>query len=207
MAWVLRGSDLLTQAEARNAAQVVHWDDLTETALCAMTGAISEKIVERCGPVVYETIVDEIHEACGKQYVMADRGPVNEWTLIEESPATVLTLRTFGGAGRSVHAPRWRTTTAPYSGALWRREGGSKAVFLGDVRLAYRAGRCVDTASVPNVFKQAAAIAVRNLFRMTTPSTVQVDEFTVPSIAFPKYALPSSALELLRQETPLLAMS
>ena len=100
-------------------------------------------------------------------------------------------------------AQRGGTPTSIYSGRLSRRSAGGSLVFpVGPeaVRVTYVAGRYVDTASVDPLFKEAAAVMLKNAWRTQEAALQDLGEFDVPAQNFPRFGIPNYVRDMLAEE-------
>lgn len=200
MPYVARVSDLVDEAEARAMVQHKHYGESQQLLLGLMVGALSDQVVDLCGPVVRETVTNEVHTTrYGKRLLHLRRGPITSVTTVQEG-ADTLTAEAWEVAGDYLLEPH-TTGTAAGSGALIRRTSLRDSTWGPNVRVTYVAGRVADTDAVPAVFKEAMQIALRNWWRMEERSLGgQTGEFQAPQLAFPKFALPDAARMALRAE-------
>lgn len=167
--------------------------------------AVSQRLDEACGAVVSRGSVTEYHD--GGVTEIRLKHPASAFASVTEYRGTagvVLTRETVGtepsdGYFAEPHKP----DRALFSGLLVRRSGGMDHRFYrgrGNVAVVYTAGRYATTALVPDRFKEAAVLMLRNLLGASEPSTVEFGEFTVPGGRFPTFAIPKAARELLWDE-------
>lgn len=173
--------------------------------------AVTSRLAEACGPIIALDIEDEVHDGGGSEIWLRYR-PVIEVIDVTEyagTTSTALTIETPGVVpGYGYLLDRFEHDPTLYSGVVRRRAGGSDTPFLSgraNVVFNYRAGRAENTESVPALFKEAAAITLKNWWRTYEASTGNVDEFTVPQQSFPTFAIPKAVREMLEhhwQELP-----
>lgn len=203
MAYVADALDVLSPAEARSAVGI-RSSEMDENLAMAVT-AISRLFDDSFGPVVQRTVTNEVHRGFSET-VTTDLCPVASFTSVIEAWQTVqtaLTEKVFGAADTtdSFWAEPWQTTSAPYSGTLYRIGGGvGGGGFSELVKISYVAGRFASTAVVDRLFKQAAVFALKNAWKAYQDSLAQSGEFTSPFASFPGFALPRASTQLLRGE-------
>jgi hypothetical protein len=184
--------DVLTLAEGKSAVGIGAADTSQDTALAQKITAVSRRLDRLCGPIVQRTVTDEVHPG-GCPSVRVRRWPVASFTTVTEYDATtptVLTLEDFDTQPADGYLPeRWESTpTAVFNGVIWRRTSGCGSWFpFGPeaVKVTYVAGRAANTAAVDAVFKEAAGIALKNLWRTMESATQLLGEFDVPAQNFP----------------------
>lgn len=186
--------DVLTVAESQSAITVTSSNTTIDaTALAAMVTAVSREMDRLCGPIVQYERTDRLDG--GKTDVMTFRRPISSVVSVTEyyfNTPYVLTEEIPGSA-----------TTRQYRlekrhGRLFRRESTYDTYWApgrGNVIVDYVAGRFANTAAVDPQFKQAAKLAVANLWRreygMRGPDAAE---------AGATFGLPNAARDLLRGE-------
>lgn len=184
--------DLLTLAEGKTAVGIASADTSMNTPLEQKITAVSRRIDRLCGPVVVRTYTDEVLPG-GRDSVRVRHWPVSSFTTVTEYDATVaqvLSAEDFDTHPAEAYSPqRWANSpTAVYNGVIWRRKAGLAACFPAGpeaVKVTYVAGRAATTAAVDPVFKEAASIALKNVWRTMESSTQMLGEFDVPAQNFP----------------------
>ena len=184
--------DLISLAEGKSAVGITTGDTSQDTALALKITAVSRRIDRLCGPVVQRTVTDEVHPG-GRPWVQVRRWPVASFTTVTEYDATaptVLTLEDFDTQPTDGFLPeRWESTpTAVFNGKIWRRASGQGCWFpVGPeaVKVTYVAGRAANTAAVDPAFKEAAGIALKNVWRTMEAAVQLVGEFDAPAQNFP----------------------
>ena len=118
--------------------------------------AVSERIDEKCGPVVIRTISNEHHDG-GERSIVPRYRPVSSITTIKEyDGVTATTLTAENLAGGTVTVDEYRID--PVTSWVHRRSNGSAGTFAPTrVILTYAAGRYANTAAVSAKFKEAAS--------------------------------------------------
>jgi len=198
--------DVLTLAEGRTAVGIGAADTSQDTALAAKITAVSRRLERGYGPIVQRTITDELHPG-GSGSIWVRYWPVTSFTTVTEYTATipqVLTAETFSVQPEHGYRPgRWTTPTAVFTGQIRRSAFGQPWVFPAGpeaVKVTYVAGRFATTTAVDPVFKEAAAIMLKNLWRTAETAVQIVGEFDVPAQNFPTFAIPHATRALLEPE-------
>lgn len=184
--------DVISLAEAKAVLSIGESDTSNDTALALKITAASRRMDRLCGPIVQRTITNEVHPG-GCQWVRLRRWPVASFTTVTEYNATVsqaLTLEDFDTQPAEGFLPeRWESTpTAAFNGKIWRRAAGSYSWFPAGpeaVVATYVAGRAANTAAVDPVFKEAACLALKNVWRTMESAVQALGEFDVPAQNFP----------------------
>ena len=184
--------DVISLAEAKVFVGIGSTDTSKDTALAQKIAAVSRRLDRLCGPIVQRTVTAEVHPG-GEPWIRLRRWPVASFTTVTEYDATaaqVLTREDFDTQPADGYLPeRWESTpTAVFNGKLWRRSSGSYSRFPAGpeaVVVTYEAGRAADTAAVDPVFKEAAGIALKNVWRTMESAVQMVSEFDVPAQNFP----------------------
>lgn len=203
--------DVLEIGEGRSAVGLSSTDISQDAKLGPLITAVSRRLDILIGPIVQRTITNEAHDG-GTSYIDLANSPIASVTSITEYAGTT-------GTALSLSA----NTTQPasgyllkmnsfgfYKGRVYRRNGNTDGWFpqgMGNVLITYVAGRYADTSSVDARYKQAAAFTLANLFRReqrpASPNYAGPEAMSdVGHSAFPSFALPNAALELLIDEIP-----
>lgn len=198
--------DVLSLAEGKVAVGIDSGDTTQDTPLAAKITAVSRRLDQAVGPVVQRTVTGEVHRG-GTSMIRVRRYPVTSFTTVTEYDATtpqVLTAEDYDTQPSAGYwAEPWDTTTAPYSGRLHRRASGSSWTFPWGpeaIRVTYVAGRAANTAAVDAIFKEGAAIMLKNSWRPLEAGTQLVGEFDVPAQNFPRFGVPNYVRDLLAEE-------
>jgi hypothetical protein len=199
MAYVARATDLLSESEARAAASSGTYAPDDELTLSIMVGAITERVEDLCGPVVQRLVSNETHTNVRSSQIVLRQGPITAVTLVEEG-LTVIPAEVWGVSSSCYRIEPGRTLSAAGSGILTRRQASQNVSWAPNVRVTYIAGRCATTALVPTDIKEAAIIAIKNVWSSQSAGTIEVGEFTMPTPRFPRYDLPPSAVSMLGRE-------
>lgn len=184
--------DVITLAEAKTFVGIGSTATSNDTALAQKITSVSRRLDRLCGPIVQRTVTDEVH-AGGCPWVRVRRWPVASFSTVTEYSSTVptvLTLEDFDTQPADGYLPeRWESTpTAVFNGKIWRRSSGSGSWFPSGpeaVKVTYVAGRAADTDAVDPAFKEAAGIALKNVWRTMESAVQMVGEFDVPAQNFP----------------------
>jgi hypothetical protein len=188
--------DVLTYDEALNAITVScsGTSNVNTDSLGSMITAVSREMDRLCGPIVNRARTDRL-DGAGKTDVMTFRRPIFSITSVTEyyvNTPYVLTEEIPGSATTRQYRMEAR------HGRLWRRESTYDTFWApgrGNVVVVYTAGRFASTAAVDSEFKQAAKLAVANLWRrefgMRGPDA---------PLAGATFGLPDAARDLLRGE-------
>lgn len=157
-------ADLLDLVDLDEAKRSINLDPSLvgqEDALGSMVTAVSRRVDELCGPVVYRTISNEQHSG-GVCTIVPRYTPVSSITTLTEYSGTTPQV---------VVAEAFPTVTAydywidPVTSFVHRRSSGYESTFAGTrVILTYVAGRYATTASVDAKFKEATAAILRRLW-------------------------------------------
>lgn len=184
--------DVLTLLEAKTSLGIAATDTQNDTALKQKITAVSRRLDRLCGPIVQRTVTDEVHPG-GCPSIKVRRWPVASFTTVTEyddGTAQVLTLEDFDTRPDDGYSPeRWESTpTAVFNGTIWRRTSGHGSWFPSGpeaVKVTYVAGRAANTAAVDPAFKEAAGIALKNVWRTMEAAVQLVGEFDAPAQNFP----------------------
>lgn len=198
--------DLLSLAEGKAAVGITDAGTSLDTLLAQKITAVSRRFDRSFGPVVVRTYTDEVHPG-GHDSIWVRHWPVSSFTTVTEYAATVsqaLTSEDFDTQPTEGYfAERWHTPTANFSGRLYRRGGGARAVFpVGPeaVKVTYVAGRAANTAAVDPAFKDAASVMLKNTWRPHEAATQIMNEFDVPAQNFPRFGVPNYVIDMLAEE-------
>lgn len=191
-------TDLLTTVEAKQAIGKGVLDQEKSALLDAFIGGVTAKIEERFGPVVYGTVTGELH--CGGMgHVWLKNTPVaSVVTVVEYDYTTAGTLT----AESNTSKPAAGYTFNSVNGRLSRRNGNTADRFPtgnDNVYVTYVAGRCQGTL-IPDKWKTAASVMLKNSWRAYELAAAQFGEFDVPQASFPTFAVPKFVDELLAGE-------
>ena len=204
-------SDVISYDRARQALSIGAVDESKRMLLEAAVTAVSQKLDDVCGPIVQRTLT-EVIDVPRWEHVTDLRisgGPVSSITSVksyENGVESTLTAETLTVAGDYLaelqHRVRPDGTSQMLSGQLRRRSSFSDWWWTCGTRVqvVYVAGRYANTAAAAGSrFEQAAMVTLRSLWR-TYQSQVatQLDgDYAAPFQAFPSFAVPAAALEMV----------
>ena len=184
-----------SSANSANDDKIVPWNT-----------AVARRLDDLCGPVVRRTVTGELHDG-GSTYIDLRFFPVNSITTITEyvsTTGTALTVETNASKPAGAYLTEAYSADAAYlSPRIYRRSSGGDATFATgrrNIAVTYVAGRSTNTTTADAKFKQAAAIMLKNLWRSMQESAVVVNEFDVPQVNFPRFAVPNAVRDLLAGE-------
>lgn len=171
---------LLSLTDALDALQLSSEDVEGPTALAisSAVAAITHAIEVKCGPVIKQTLTESVEPGHSLRLRIAP----------------VLAVATINGV------------VMPAGARLDKRTGIiDKYVFSagadGWVTVVYDAGRCIDLATVPKHFNEAAKLALSDLYRRTKSTFVGTPSYgAVDGPGISRYLLPMSALQMLAGE-------
>jgi len=198
--------DVLTLYEAKEELGIGLSDTSKDGVLARKITAVSRRLDQACGPIVCRTVTAEVLEGGGPD-AWVSLAPVFSWTSVTEYSVTVAqvldpedydTQPTYGYV-----AQRGGTPTSVYSGRLSRRSAGGSLVFpVGPeaVRVTYVAGRFATTAAVDPLFKEAAAVMLKNAWRPMEAAVQALGEFDAPAQNFPRFGIPNYVRDMLADE-------
>lgn len=199
--------DLLTLSEARAILDFGASDNTMDTQIASVVTTVSRRLDTYIGPVVQRSITSEVHSG-GRGRIELGYGPVSTVGTVTEyqgTTAVVLTAETPGVEPTDgYYAERWAPNPALLSGVLVRRVSGQDTCWWsgrGNIQVTYTTGRSVSTGTVDSIYKEAAGLMLRNLWRSYQQSTARFDEFDTPMQNFPTFTIPKAVVELLADET------
>jgi len=204
--------DVLTEQEARDAVGSGGTPKPTDDLLARLNTAVARRLDRLVGAIVQRTVTAEIQNGCARA-IWLKQSPASAIATVTEynaSTSRTLTAQTLGSAApaNGYFAELHSNNPSLLSGRLIRRTNGYDDTFWPHVSVTYTAGRYATTAAVDELFKSAATLMLKNLWRSATPTVGRVDEFDVPYANFPTFAVPRAVLEMLADEiieTPALA--
>lgn len=179
-------TDVLTAAEA--SATLNASIDASDDLLVAVNTGVSEFLDQRCGPIVQRAIVSETHDGWTSRIRLA------------ETPVSAVSQVRVNGVALDPSAyvlRRRRRDRAMFSGVIDAANFGTFPGGVDSIEIDYTAGRFTSTGEVPERFKAAARITLRNMWRQYEHASRELDEFNMPHQAFPTFALPKAAAALL----------
>lgn len=147
--------------------------------LTLFIAGVSAKLDDLCGPIVKRTLT-EVHDG-GARSICLDEYPVDSITTLSEY---------IDGAAVDVDSADYLAST---NGLVYRLSNGSICDFApgkSNVAVSYVAGRFNTTADVDPIYRLAAMITVRHLWKSDVSSA---SDFGAPLT----FAIPNAAAELL----------
>jgi hypothetical protein len=203
--------DVLTLAEGKAAVAAANTGAYDGKLPGWITG-VSRLLDRVVGPVVRRSMTAAVDG--GYPEVFLPRHPNYSITSVTEYSGTTAQVLT---AESNATQPTYAYRTIPYSAdptylgnKLLRRSSGAAASFpvgIGNVEIAWVAGRYANTTSVDERFKRAAAIMLKNLWRSQQDATGTVDEFDSPQSIFPAFSVPNAVRDMfpgeIQDPTPL----
>lgn len=199
--------DLVTLAEAKAGLNIPSATTTYDAELALAITAVSQRIVELCGPVVNVTRTAETYD-----------GGYGEVTLrnVAWSPTVTIsavTISEYDTSGVQTSLTAEDFDTKPVDGyivnaqeaTILRRYSGGVARFtpgVGNVVVTYTVGRAANTAAVPAKFKQAAIIAINHIWTGLGARSQAARAGDVDGLPYgiPSFALPKAAIDLLHGE-------
>lgn len=189
--------DLLSDAEARQVLNVGTPDTTKTAALARAISAVSDRIASAVGTIVYGTVTDYFDGGCSTVWLRQPVAQVVEVVEYDALAAATLTAET------NTSKPTTGYYCGTINGELVRRDGNADSYFprgRNNVLVRYVVGRAATTATVPDRYKEAAAITLKSWWRMYEAGAGRVNEYDVPQASFPTFAVPKAAKELLADE-------
>lgn len=187
--------DVLALAEAKQILSIGSVDTTDDVNLARAVTAVSRRLDELVGPVVQRPVSGEMHNG-GYCTVELLQAPVAAVTAVTENGVVLV-------EGTDWVGDRYKPDPALYDGFIVRRSGNYDIPFTSgrlNVVVSYTAGRYADTATVGAVYREAAGLMLRNLWRSYQESVGQVGEFDTPVQNFPAFAVPNAVRDLLHTE-------
>lgn len=198
--------DLLTVDEAKQTLSFVDSVVTHDEEVERFITAVSLRIDDLCGPVVYRTITDEVHDG-GSESIRLYETPVASVVTLTEylsGTGTVLTAETNLVSQSNGYL---LDKVSTHFAVVYRRSGGYDSTFQRgrrNVAVTYQAGRFPDTASVSAKFKLAAALTLQHMWRPSAGAWAQSPTFEdvndVQRSPVVGYAVPRAVTELLGSE-------
>jgi hypothetical protein len=155
-------TDLITITEAKQEIGAIS-TAVDDVLLASYVAAVSEMIDRKCGPVVARTITAEVHDVGQVAELRLRTFPVlSVSSVVEYSSLGVATTLAADTPSSKHDNGYWINTGLKFARKLERRNAGVAYTFppFGQVVVSYSAGRCASTATVPDIFKHAARLAV-----------------------------------------------
>jgi hypothetical protein len=195
--------DWLTLAEAKQALNIDAAVTTFDAEVASYVTAVSQRLDELTGAMVYRTITDETHHG-GLASVTLNYRPVVSISAISEYAYTTQTTLT---AETNATKPTSGYLLDANWGVLYRRSGGGDSLFptgMGNVVVTYVAGRYATTALVDPKYKQAAATFLAHLWRLEQGSGSAtfggVSETTSGLSPGFGFAIPNRVMELVAED-------
>lgn len=199
--------DIITLAEGKDSINVEVTDTSLDTEIALVITAVSQRIVDLCGPVVNRTFTNEAYDG-GTYELLLRNAAIGDLATTTISAAAEYTQ---AGVGTTLTAETYNTKPAdgylidPEAGIVYRRRTGYGYWFWPGKRnvvFTYASGRGANTAAVPPKFKEAAQIMVAHLWRQRGPQAgaYRTDVDGGPMFGVASFSLPKAVTELLRRE-------
>jgi hypothetical protein len=195
--------DVLTLAEGKDALALASASSPSDTRLAVYITAVSRRLDGHIGPIVKRTITDEPYDGGRRRIALTPdlhTAPVAVTEVKEYAGTTLTTLTAETISSQVTNQFRYDSRT----GLLTRRNSGADAVFVsgsGNILVTYTAGRAADTASVDALFKEAASIMLRTLWRGSASGSDAPDLFTgakgASAFGIPQFALSPAVTHLI----------
>jgi hypothetical protein len=188
-------NDVVSLAEAKRMLSIGAVDTTDDANLERVITAVSRRLDRLVGPIVRRAVTNERHNG-GSCAVELRQSPAFAITSVAEDGVALV-------EGTDWIGDRYEPDPSLYDGFVIRQAGDYDTFFAPgrqNVVASYTAGRYENTAAVGAIYKEAAALMIRNLWRSYTESIGQVNEFDVPVQSFPTFAVPTAVRELLHSE-------
>ncbi len=196
--------DILTLNEGKQAVSIALTDDTRDAQLAIYITTVSRLLDQRAGPTVIRTVTESRNG--GRCWIRLRQKPISAITSLTEYVATTPTVLTAQTAGtqpaQGYVAEDYPPQPTLLSGKIWRTTAGAEIPFAAgrkNIVAVYQAGRSTSTSVDPRI-KEAAGICLENLWRERQQSARRFDEYDVPILSFPTFALPRAAADLLSDE-------
>ena len=157
--------DLISLTEAKTAINLTVSSTNHDTELAQIITAVSQRVVDKCGPVVLTTVTNEAHDG-GCTAIWLRKTPVDSVTTVTEYVGTTGTALT-AESNASKPASAYLLEARGHYAKLIRRSGNGDGTFASgrlNIVVTYQAGRAANTGAVDAKFKQAAAAIVHRLW-------------------------------------------
>jgi hypothetical protein len=195
--------DLLTIEEARTAVGLSFVDTSSDVRLGALVTAVSRMIDEEFGAMVARSATSVVD---GESFRSEFDSPLlpglprgRGRSSVTVTPWPILSVTSIVENGVTLSASDYRVVPNG-QGRIQRRNASQLigwAFGFQNITVTYQAGRYASTAAVDPRVKEAARIALRNLWRSTQLSVGEFGEYETPASNFPRFALPNAVAELL----------
>lgn len=192
-------TDILTSDEARQAVGRGVLDATKTAVLDIAVGAVTAAIETGCGPVVYGTILGEVHDGGGNKLYLSKYPVVQINQVVTYDNLTAATLTAESNTVKP-DTGYWFDSTA---GALIARTANADDRFpvgRSNIIVDYVAGRFATQGSITPKFKHAAVLTLKSGWRAFEAATANLGEFDVPQQTFPGFMVPNAAKQLLGDE-------
>lgn len=199
--------DILTPAEGKNAINVEVSDIEVDSELAGVITAVSERIVDLCGPVVNKAFTNEAYNGGLEEIVLRNAAIGDKATTTISAAAEY----TAAGVATTLTAENYNTKPTngyliePETGIVYRRRNGYGYCFWPGTRnvvFTYTSGRAASTAAVPAKFKTAGLIMVAHLWRQRGPQAgaYRTDADGGPMFGVAPFSVPRAVTDLLARE-------
>ena len=199
--------DLVTLAEVKPGLNIPTNDTSDDTELAVIITAVSQRIVELCGPVVNVLRTNETYDGGYGDIFLRNVA----WSPTNSIGTVTISEYDSAGVATSLSAEDYDTKPVdgyivnPEEGAIVRRYSGGAGRFAPGYRnvvVTYTVGRAATTAAVPAKFKQAAIIAINHLWSTLGSSSTAAQAGAVDGLPYgvPPFALPKASIDLLHGE-------
>lgn len=195
----MAATDILSSAEAKLALNIASSDTSQDTELAVYISAVSGMIDAYCGPVVARTVTSESYDG-GCPWIVLNSRPVSSVTAVYEFSYTTQTA--LSAESNSAKTSSDYLLEAA-KGVLRRRAGGTDSLFANgrqNVVVTYSAGRYSSTGAVAEKFKQAASVALSNLWRREQGAGTETFGGVIGGQTIPGFGLPNAVVDLLSDE-------
>lgn len=208
MAWTANTIDVLTEAEAKAAVSTL--GAARDEVLAVLNTGVTRRLERLVGPIVQRAVANERHDGGAEVIILRRRPAVTASLVVVENRGTSPVALTVEAAAtdpaHGLHAAPWDGLDddgALTAGRLYRVTSGCPTRFWpgsGNIVASYTAGRYENTGVVDPLFKAAARLMLKNLWRGDTPGVGQVGEYDVPAGNWPTYAVPNAVRDLITDE-------
>lgn len=199
--------DLVTLAEAKPGLNIDADDTSDDAELSVIITAVSQRIVELCGPVVNVVRADETYDGGYGDIMLRNVA----WSPTVSIGTVTISEYDSTGAQTALTVEDYDTKPTegyivnPIEASIVRRYSGGAGRFApgyANVVVTYTVGRAANTAAVPAKFKQAAIIAIGHIWNTLGSSSTAGRPGTVDGLPYgiPPFALPKAAIDLLHGE-------
>jgi hypothetical protein len=193
---------VLTTGEAKAYLGRGAGDKTDEQTLTRVVDALTEAFAAHFGPVLQATVTAEEHRG-GRPRLRVRRGPVAAWSAVVEwdgTSSTTLTRQTPGTSPTAGYLAE-AGNDGLWTGWISRTVSGEVSRFAPTaVTVTYTSGRFATVDDVPARWKEAAAVALVNWWRLYEPSVAPLGEYDVPRASFPRFTVPQAVIEMLYDE-------